>query len=335
MNHPLSDILRSLILRGGSDYTVAGLWSGGVIAVINSVDRPPAVFFQAADLTAFDKAEAPRIRGLSIHSHQISIAGRNQSGILLQLASGEPIDPFLSLVDYLFEKLSFEAEEEASWKSIFRVVEDWMEFWRARGQAPIREVLLGLVGELLTITQLLEHNGLSYEVWQGPLGGTHDFKKGQNALEVKASGSRSGPLVHKVASQHQLKLLEEGTLYVHSLRIQLGSNVPNKIVDLIGEAESTPLFNSPDGLIYFRDSLALLIDPNGHSSIPEKFSTYDVLESNLIMVDEDFPRIEPGDLRNGVVDVKYSVDLTSFITEETATRGRKFDLTVGSWAIHV
>ena len=329
MNKGVSGILRQLILRGGSEYTVAGLWSGGVIAVIHPADSPPSVFFQAGELSSYDQGSANLTAGLSVRAHEISISGKNQPGLLLEVETGKPLDPYFSLVDYLFEKLSFEVDQPNSWKTIFGVIEDWMEFWKVRRKTSLREQILGLVGELLTITQLLSHDRLNFEVWQGPLGGNHDFQKSGNSLEVKVCGSRSGPLVHRIASQRQFDSTENENLYLHSLRIQLGPNFADSVVELIGQAEASTLFSNPEGLLYFRKSLDLVLDPTQSPYIPNEFSTYDVLESHLLKVEENFPRIESSGLMQGVIDVRYAIDLTTYVSEQTAVAGRRFDLIEG------
>lgn len=335
MTKGVSGILRELILRGGQEYTVAGLWSGGVIAVIHPADSPPAVFFQAGELGSFEQGSTQLTAGLSVRSQEISISGKNQPGILLEVENGKPLDPYFSLVDYLFEKLSFEVDLPNSWKTIFGIIEDWMEFWKTRRKSSPREQILGLVGELLTITQLLSPDRLTFEVWQGPLGGNHDFQTDGNSLEVKVCGSRSGPLIHRIASQRQLDVGENENLFVHSLRIQLGPNFEDSVADLISEAESSTLFSNPEGLIYFRKSLDLVLDPSAKPYIPSEFSTFDVLESHVFRVDDNFPRIQSSELMQGVIDVKYSIDLTSLVSEKTAISGRRFDLVEGDWAISV
>jgi hypothetical protein len=329
MTSEVSNILKTLILQGGSNYTIAGLWAGGVIAVLHPSDKPPSVFFQAKDLVGFNSSNVPLTRGLEISQHKISISGQNQSGLLLQASNFDELDPYFSLVDFLFEKLSFESHVEASWRVILDVIQEWMEFWSTKGKPPMREVILGLIGELATITSLLaEDLELSFEVWQGPQGGNHDFQFGQRAIEVKVCGSRSGGLVHKISSQRQLEVPESGELFVHSLRVQLGPNFTKSVTDLIEDAERSFMFNSPEGAKYFRDSMGLILKT---SDIPRELSTFAVLESHLFKVDETFPRILSSDLRKGVIDVKYSVDLTSLGSESTRSDDRKFLLSHGMW----
>lgn len=329
MSSELSGLLKSLILRGGSSYTVAGLWAGGVIAVLHPSDKAPAVFFQANDLEGYSNSLVPITQGLEIRDHVLSISGQNQTGLLLQPSDSEDFDPYFSLVDFLFEKLSFERNLTPSWRIILDIIQDWMEFWKAKGKQPIRESILGLIGELVTITDLLrDDENLSFENWQGPLGGNHDFQFKNRALEVKVCGNRAGGLIHKISSQRQLEEPEGGELFIHSLRIQLGPNFTSSINDLIGRAESSRPFSSPEGTTFFRDCLSMILKP---SEIPKELSTYLILESHLLKVDQDFPRLLNSELRRGVIDVKYSIDLTSLTSELTRSDERSFVLSSGRW----
>lgn len=324
----ISQQVREAIMAKQSTYSLAGLWSGGAVAIVNVSGDNPNLFFQVRD-PEDNWAAFPKLpQDLEIKGQKLNISGEDTVGVSLGTKSVESMEPFLSLVDYLFERLIFQRDAAGQAQEIFDEVSEWIAFWKISGKKPLREVVIGLVGELLTITNLLDQKNLDFENWEGPSGGNHDFRGHGNSIEVKVCGSRSGGLVHKISSQRQLESPENGRLYLHSLRIQLGKNLPHKVSTLISEARGSRMFRSGEGASYFDKSLALVLQGE---SIPEDLSTYELLDQHLFLVDENFPRIQADALPSGVIDVHYSIDLTSFATEGTRCLKRSFDLQSCEW----
>lgn len=320
---PVSQLIRETFLKDSLSYSLAGLWSGGVVAITNETGDRPGLFFQVAD-SLEDWPPYPKLpEGLELRSSVLNISGSDSAGVLLALSRTESIEPFLSMVDYLFDRLVFHGEMTGISNEVFNEVTEWISYWKISGKKPMREVVMGLVGELLTITNLLRLDNLNFDSWEGPAGGNHDFRAFGNSVEVKVCGSRSGGLVHKISSQQQLQSPEGGNLFIHSLRLQLGRNLPNKVSDLMSKAKKSGLFEGPDGEAYFERSIGLIL---GGTEIPEEISTYELLDQHIFFVDEGFPRIEPRSLASGVIDVSYSVDLTTYANEETRCFKRSFDL---------
>ena len=324
----ISEQIRAAILANESSYSLAGLWSGGAVAIVNSQGDKPMLYFQVKD-----KKESwgtfPKLpEGLEIKSLTLSISGEDAVGVALAPRGIESIEPFLSLVDYLFERLVFQKDMAGHAGEVFDEVVEWIAFWKISGKKPLREVVMGLVGELLTITNLLDHKGLKFDSWEGPRAGNHDFRAFGNSIEVKVCGSRSGGLVHKISSQRQLESPDQGKLFLHSLRLQLGKNLPHKVLDLISNAKSTEMFRESEGAAYFDESISQLLSGE---LVPEEIATYELLDQHLFLVDNDFPKIQGNSLPSGVIDVTYSIDLTSLADEETRALKRSFSLETCDW----
>lgn len=326
---PVSEKIREAILKNEASYALAGLWSGGVVAIVNSSGDRPSLYFQVHDPQE-DWEAAPKLpQGLEIKGLSLDISGVDSLGVSIGVEAVDSLEPFLSLVDYLFDQLVFRTEAEGKSHEVYREVSDWIDFWKVSGKKPMREAVMGLVGELLTITSLLDHRGLNHDAWEGPGGGNHDFRAFGNSMEVKVCGSRSGGLVHKISSQRQLEAPEHGRLFLHSLRLQLGKNLPHKVDELIQAAKTSKPFSSSEAASFFDRSLELIL---GGMSVPQEISTYELLDQHLFEVDENFPRLEGNLMPKGVIDVTYSIDLTSMADEETRCLRRSFSLESCDWA---
>lgn len=325
---PVSEKIREAILSNEASYALAGLWSGGAVAIVNSSGDRPSLYFQVHDPENEWDASPKLPKGLEIKSLRLDISGVESLGISIGAEAVDSLEPFLSLVDYLFDQLVFRTEAEGKSNEVYREIADWMDFWKIVGKKPMREVVSGLVGELLTITALLDHRGLSFDAWEGPGGGNHDFRAFGNSIEVKVCGSRSGGLVHKISSQRQLEAPEDGRLFLHSLRLQLGKNLPHKVEDLISAARESSLFSSSEARSFFDRAIQVIL---GGATVPDEISTYELLDQHLFEVNESFPRLRGNAMPRGVIDVTYSIDLTSMADEETRCLKRTFSLRSCDW----
>lgn len=324
----ISESLKGILGSNTRDFRTAGIWAGGIVAIVSRPSKLPGLFFQTLDEPASIDKTSLSVQGLSISRQYLSVNEENVSGLLLEPKDNDFVEPFFALADHLFDHLSFQTNVSGNSLEIFDLIDDWIEFWKTNLRKPSREMLLGLIGELLTITRLLGDQGLGHLNWEGPAGGNHDFRAGGNAIEVKACGSRAGGLIHRISSQRQLEIPESGSLHVHSLRLQIGANLSHRLDDLISEASHHQMFASPDGKRHFEKSVGAII---ATGEIPEELATFDLLEQHLFRVDADFPRINANELMVGVIDVKYSIDLTSLVTDETSVKSRTFDLMGAKW----
>lgn len=323
----ISNRLREVLTSGAEDFSVASIWAGGVVAIISGAGQPPGLFFQVLD-DSHPSQNIDSVQGLTVSRHLLSVNDQNVPGLLLKPSEHEYLETFLSLADHLFDRLSFQADVSGTSMEILELIDEWIRFWKTNGGKPSRELVLGLIGELLTMTQLIRLSGLGHLNWEGPSGGNHDFRIQSNAIEVKVCGSRAGGLVHKISTQRQLEIPENGSLHLHSLRIQLGPNLGHRLDDLLREASRCELFNSIEGRQYFDKAIRMVL-PNGE--VPDEISTFDVLEQNLFRVGGQFPKILADDLMVGVQDVHYSIDLTSLVADDTRVGNRKFDMLQAKW----
>lgn len=144
------------------------------------------------------------------------------------------------------------------------------------------------------------------EGWKGPLDGPHDFVFGDYAVEIKSvSGSQKNHV--RISSENQLVThLDRLFLQViflaefHDCKhgISLNQMVAN-VRQMISDADNMDLFDSrlhDAGYIELRD-----------------YDTpcYSVTQQKAFIVKENFPRITPETLSNGLTNVSYDISLPS------------------------
>lgn len=144
------------------------------------------------------------------------------------------------------------------------------------------------------------------EGWQGPLEAPHDFVFGDFAVEIKSvSGSQKNHV--RISSENQL-ITHLDRLFLHVIflaefhdckqGISLNQMVA-RIRNMISDADNIDLFDSrlhDAGYIELRD-----------------YDTpcFSVTQQKTYIVKEDFPRITPETLCNGLTNVSYDISLLS------------------------
>ena len=171
------------------------------------------------------------------------------------------------------------------------------------------ERLVGLIGELLLLDELLNIEPSATDLWRGPLGDRHDFRVGALAAEVKTTSRVANRVLHVTSIDQLLEpadgelrivryTLEEaagGSLSLGSLftRVAAKSENPWRVRDLLAR------MGCPDPLA--EDWNAVRFQLEGIQSY---------------RIDAAFPRVVPvslctGGLPPGVSKLLYDVDLAA------------------------
>ena len=169
--------------------------------------------------------------------------------------------------------------------------------------------VVGLIGELLTLIELLELDRKSIHGWHGPDSDRHDFRAGSVTIEVKTSQGADGNKVH-INGIQQLVCADAGTLLLRHVRIE-----PDPDGDLalpaLAQAAST-MVEDADLLDDKLENLGYTEDDK--ESWQEK--RYRLIDSTAYHVRDGFPRLTPAQLNVdwplvGVSAVSYELDLAS------------------------
>ncbi|GGE95487.1 PD-(D/E)XK motif protein [Sphingomonas prati] len=192
-------------------------------------------------------------------------------------------------------------------QAFLRRVTTWQEFMQRPGdQLLSSEAEVGLYGELLTLDLLLDA-GIepvpAVEGWQGPEDGVHDFVFGAGAIEVKTTVASTG-FPAKIGSLDQLDDGDHKPLYLCGQRLGLdaeGDTLSLRVAQLRDRlSQSGALGRFEVKMLHagYRDDHA--------DSYLRRFSS---LESRILLVDEDFPRLTPSIAGPVIRRATYEMDL--------------------------
>jgi len=244
--------------------------------------------------------------------------------LLFKLLSNQHRDIFSVLCEDLIASISTVTNETQLVKELLNRFEKWKSlFDRAAAQGLSAEEQRGLFGELFFLRRFLQSNSDFIAVinsWVGSEKQIRDFQFGNWSLEVKTTHGNNHQKVH-ISSERQLDTTNLENLFLYHLsletRQQSGESL-NQIVDsvcVILSSDFTSLNRFKNKLLeggYFEQHRQLYTN-TGY------FTRQDV----FYKVENDFPRIEEADIRNGVGDVKYSI-VVSQCSNFIRTEGQVF-----------
>ncbi|MGV1035258.1 MAG: PD-(D/E)XK motif protein [Microbacteriaceae bacterium] len=185
------------------------------------------------------------------------------------------------------------------------------------------EKVTGLIGELLLLKHLIDHEGenAAIQAWLGPLGVSHDFGFADFDAEVKTTQSPNR--VHVIGSESQLECVPDRALYLVSIQLILAGAATEgyTLPELI---ESTRAALSASAQRSFDSALkGLGWHPEDHDLYRARYQLRN--QPKAYLVDDVFPAITgegldaaiPGPNRPLVSAVSYRIDVTS-LTEASA-----------------
>ena len=99
-------------------------------------------------------------------------------------------------------------------------ITDFRELLReAEGQCVPDSKIYGLIGELVVLRVLAQITPMAVEAWTGPYDQRHDFRRRENALEVKTS-SRADATTVSISSSEQLSEPTGGSLTLVHVKVE-------------------------------------------------------------------------------------------------------------------
>ena len=285
-------------------------WAGGRVLVAVDADERRHLLIAIPPEVAI--ARIRPLRGLAAHNRRMRIQGEEGLWIDLELNDVRGARSFASLCADLLDALSGAPTPDGS--LVADVVERWRRFWATAQDGLSHEDTLGLFGELWLLLEWLPAlTARSVLAWRGPLGGRHDFVSSALSVEVKTTGTSTGPITHRISSLAQLDEPGEGALYLLSLRM---------VPDPLGHY-------SLDGLVERTRQAAQVLGGNAADQIDERLGAYgwspadvgrygdriQVASQQLFEVRDSFPRLTPAsfaeNLPDGVQDVTYTLDTSA------------------------
>ncbi len=228
--------------------------------------------------------------------------------LLFKLLNNQHNDIFSVLCEDLIANISAVINEAQLVKELLNRFEKWKSlFDRASAQGLSAEEQRGLFGEVFFIRKFLQSNPSFLSIinsWVGPEKQIKDFQSGSWCVEVKTTHGNNHQKV-QISCERQLDTRDLGNLFLYHLSLearQQSGETLNQIVDSVSKYLSSD-FNS---LNRFKNKLLEVGYFDQHRHLYEH-TGYFIRQDVFYKVENDFPRIEERDIRNGVGDVKYSI----------------------------
>ncbi|WP_321508164.1 PD-(D/E)XK motif protein [uncultured Methanoregula sp.] len=235
-------------------------------------------------------------------------------------------DPaFMDVFSTLCEDIYHTADKEKNQKQMIRNVIERLLIWNQfldifgyQGLSP--ECQRGLYGELRFLRDVLfSRIGIEKAIhaWKGPSMGNQDFQISGTGVEVKTSIAKQHQKIH-VASEQQLDDTGLNVLYIYYLSLrevnESGETLPG-VIDQIRKQ-----ITSANGPIH---QFEIQLFNTGY--IDKQRTKYETCgyfdrDIHIFLVKNQFPRIIENDLKNGVGDVHYSIDLSSCMPFEVSDK---------------
>lgn len=246
-------------------------------------------------------SKAPKLRGIGIWS-------QNSPAIIrLTLSDSRDWEIFHSLAEDLVRATASSDIEQESINHLLSRLERWQKLLsRERRGVLTPQEIRGLFGELFFMEQevipRLGHQAVA--TWNGPDGSPQDFAIELTVIEIKTRSTQS-PSRITISSPGQLwPALQHMFLVVYPIAQTEDTPRGRSLAHLVSDLRSI----LKDGS--FEERFEEKLDRVGFLDLPEyEEDSYLLGPMESFEVREGFPRIAPGAIPDGVVDVSYSLQL--------------------------
>jgi hypothetical protein len=283
-----------------------------------AIEKPsgPRMLMIYVDRTSIDKSMVfPASSGFEVR--RMIFPEDERIALQLFLTNNRYKDIFTALVQDIAENIAFIPIEADAVQMLANRLKRWQMFLEKHdleGLSP--EVQHGLYGELWFLRQVvIPHFGLSsLRYWLGPEGANQDFSFEGCAVEVKTTVSQN-PQKLSISNENQLDETRLNTLFLTHLSLDIRTNgetlpeIVESIRAILGQdSSSRELFEKRLFQIGYLD-----IHAPKYSQTSYKHRT-----SSYFKIGQNFPRIVPAALKMGVVQVRYSVEISACRSYEIA-----------------
>ena len=276
-----------------------------------AVERPSGMrmLMMYIDQTSIEKSMVfPHSIGFEVR--RMLFPGNDRIVIQLVLANLRYKDIFTALVQDITENIAFIPAESDAVQMLANRLRRWQLFLEKHDLDGLsEEVQHGLYGELWFLRQVVIPNfSLSaIRYWIGPESANQDFNFEGCAVEVKTTVTRN-PQKLSISNEQQLDETAFNDLFLIHLALDAkneGETLPEMI-----ESLRAILRNDSFSSGKFEKKLFQIGYLDIHS---QKYSetVYSHRTSSYFKVEQDFSRIVPSNLKQGIAQVRYAVEITA------------------------
>lgn len=233
--------------------------------------------------------------------------------MVIELLSQSHRETFSSLCCNLIDSVVESHSETEIIATVVNQLEKWRNlFDRTSTSSMSIEQQQGLYGELNFLQKLMSRCDISPETavdyWVGTEGAPRDFQGKEWAVEVKTTSSSSKKV--KINGERQLDESSVSELFLYHCSIEVskanGESLPEKVRKL-----RFVLSNSASALSIFNENLLIAgyYDEDANLYLGR---CYKIRGEHYYRIKDAFPRIKENEIRSGVCEVNYSINLSAF-----------------------
>lgn len=267
---------------------------------------------------SFDRKLKPSIdsfRNLKELSVQLFEDTSYQSNrlLIIQLCSDTNIDIFAYLCDNLVETIEKSNTEEKAVKLVLNRLEKWKTMF-SKGVSDGLSITeqQGLYGELMYLHKLALRKIFSYidalKIWVGVDKAMRDFQGNDWAVEAKTISVNNADQI-TINGERQLDETLLNKLYLYHLSVEVsrmnGQTLNGKVDEL------RDLFYDDNAALNIFNAKLLEAGYFDHHRDLYKERCYKIRKESIYVIEESFPRIKESELRNGVSNIVYSINVSS------------------------
>ena len=296
-----------------SDYTVRYVTAQGDVTLCWGKDIQGQCLFIVqleGDHTEQFRRNATSVNGIEVDLRQLPERGKQ--GLILTLEKHVDRDLFHGLCQTLIGNLEGVSDPTAALGVALNHIKRWRAFLAGKRTRVLSvEEVRGLFAELSFLRLLKEQHltdAQAVEAWCGPDRIHQDFIFGGTAVEVKSISGRDRSIV-RVSSEDQFETISEHLFLKVYRLIEAPDSTPaqslNELVSAVGQELS-----EPSAIEDYWQKLATY----GYVEMREYDSPKFLINgSNAYRISDGFPRLIRSELPDGVVDVKYSIQLENIV----------------------
>lgn len=254
--------------------------------------------------------QLPAFKGFEVFQVTFPDEKTNKIHVSLSLNDNAYSDIFSALCEDLFFTSSRQSDQKQMVLIFKERLIQWKEFLEINGNLGLSpEAQRGLYGELRFLRDILFENfeiNKAIGCWQGPSRKNQDFLISGIGVEIKTSIAKQHQKIH-IANELQLDDNNLNGLYLYFLSLQETQDYGETLPDIIDDIRK--YIDIKNGSISeFETQLFKSGYLDKHRDRYKKVGYHD-RKIEIFRVDEDFPRITEPDLKPGIGDVTYSIDL--------------------------
>ncbi len=233
--------------------------------------------------------------------------------LVIQLTSVNNKDVFAYLCDNLIESIEKCDTETKAIKLVINKLEKWKSMF-SKGTSEGLSVTeqQGLYGELVYLQKLILKDIFTSEnalkLWVGPEKAMRDFQGNDWAVEVKTISINNSDQI-TINGERQLDESLLNRLFLYHLSVEVTRMTGQNLNDKVDELRQL-LFNENIAFNIFNAKLMEAGYFDHHREL-YKDRCYKIRKENIFRIDNSFPRIRESELRYGVSNTIYSINVSA------------------------